>query len=58
MIRHVLIPLVEAQEFDRSNTTMIIVRINYWISKWCVNKGHIEVYRASVDDLLQFHQLK
>jgi hypothetical protein len=22
------------------------------------NKGHIEVYRAIVDDLLQFHQLK
>jgi hypothetical protein len=22
------------------------------------NKGHVEVYRASVDDLLQFHQLK
>jgi hypothetical protein len=22
------------------------------------NKGHIEVYRASVDELLQFHQLK
>jgi hypothetical protein len=22
------------------------------------NKGHIEVYRALVDDLLQFHQLK
>jgi hypothetical protein len=23
-----------------------------------VNKGHVEVYRASVDELLQFHQLK
>jgi hypothetical protein len=23
-----------------------------------VNKGHIEVYRTSVDELLQFHQLK
>jgi hypothetical protein len=22
------------------------------------NKGHIEVYRALVDELLQFHQLK
>jgi hypothetical protein len=23
-----------------------------------VNKGHVEVYRTSVDELLQFHQLK
>jgi hypothetical protein len=23
-----------------------------------VKKGHVEVYRASVDELLQFHQLK
>jgi hypothetical protein len=23
-----------------------------------VNKGHVEVYRALVDELLQFHQLK
>jgi hypothetical protein len=22
------------------------------------NKGHIEVYRASIDELLRFHQLK
>jgi hypothetical protein len=22
------------------------------------SKGHIEVYRASVDELLQFHQIK
>jgi hypothetical protein len=31
---------------------------DYHYPKQGFSKGHIEVYRALVDDLLQFHQLK
>jgi hypothetical protein len=31
---------------------------DYHYPKQCFSKGHVEVYRASIDELLQFHQLK
>jgi hypothetical protein len=34
--------------------TIVIISIQNKV----VNKGHVEVYRTSVDELLQFHQVK
>jgi hypothetical protein len=31
---------------------------DYHYPKQGFSKGHVEVYRASIDELLQFHQLK
>jgi hypothetical protein len=40
-----------------SHSSLLIVIITSTQNK-VVNKGHVEVYRTSVDELLQFHQLK
>jgi hypothetical protein len=42
-----------------SFTSLIFFSCYYYhYPKQSFNKGHIEVYRALVDELLQFHQLK
>jgi hypothetical protein len=42
--------------FTSLNSLLIVVTITTQNKDF--NKGHIEVYRALVDELLQFHQLK
>jgi hypothetical protein len=42
--------------FTSLNSFLIVVTITTQNKDF--NKGHIEVYRALVDELLQFHQLK
>jgi hypothetical protein len=39
-------------------TLLILAIVSISTQNKGFNKGHIEVYRASVDELLQFHQLK
>jgi hypothetical protein len=38
------------------SSPLIVIIIS--TQKKVVNKGHVEVYRTSVDELLQFHQIK
>jgi hypothetical protein len=40
-----------------SHSSLLVVVIISTQNK-VINKGHVEVYRTSVDELLQFHQLK
>jgi hypothetical protein len=40
-----------------SHSSLLVVVIISTQNK-VVNKGHVEIYRTSVDELLQFHQLK
>jgi hypothetical protein len=42
--------------FTSLNSLLVVVTITTQNKDF--NKGHIEVYRALVDELLQFHQLK
>jgi hypothetical protein len=42
--------------FTSLNSLLVVVTITTQDKD--LNKGHIEVYRALVDELLQFHQLK
>jgi hypothetical protein len=42
--------------FTSLNSLLVVVTIT--TPKQGFSKGHIEVYRALVDELLQFHQLK
>jgi hypothetical protein len=42
--------------FTSLNSPLVVVTITTQNKDF--NKGHIEVYRALVDELLQFHQLK
>jgi hypothetical protein len=42
--------------FTSLNSLLVVVTITTQNKDF--NKGHIEVYRALVDELLQFHQLR
>jgi hypothetical protein len=42
--------------FTSLNSLLVVVAITTKNKDF--NKGHIEVYRALVDEILQFHQLK
>jgi hypothetical protein len=42
--------------FTSLNSILVVVTITTQNKDF--NKGHIEVYRALIDELLQFHQLK
>jgi hypothetical protein len=42
--------------FTSLNSLLVVVTITTQTKDF--NKGHIEVYHALVDELLQFHQLK
>jgi hypothetical protein len=42
--------------FNSLNSLLVVVTITTQNKDF--NKGHIEVYRALIDGLLQFHQLK
>jgi hypothetical protein len=42
--------------FTSFNSLLVVVTITTQNKDF--NKGHIEVYRALVDEVLQFHQLK
>jgi hypothetical protein len=42
--------------FTSLNSLLVVVTITTQNKDF--NKGHVEVYRALVDELLQFHQLK
>jgi hypothetical protein len=42
--------------FTSLNSLLVVVTITTQNKDFI--KGHIEVYRASIDELLQFHQLK
>jgi hypothetical protein len=42
--------------FISLNSFLVVVTIT--TQNKDINKGHIEVYRALVDEVLQFHQLK
>jgi hypothetical protein len=46
----------QAFNFTSLNSLLVVVAITTQNKDF--NKGHIEVYRALVDELLQFHQLK
>jgi hypothetical protein len=42
--------------FTSLNSLLVVVTITTQNKDF--NKGHVEVYRALVDEVLQFHQLK
>jgi hypothetical protein len=47
---------VKHSSFTSLNSLLVVVTITTQNKDF--NKGHIEVYRALVDELLQFHHLK
>jgi hypothetical protein len=46
------------KHFSFTSLISLLVIVTITTQNKDFNKGHIEVYRASIDELLQFHQLK
>jgi hypothetical protein len=46
------------KHFSFTSLNSFLVDVTITTQNKNFNKGHIEVYRALVDELLQFHQLK
>jgi hypothetical protein len=44
--------------FNFTSLHSLLVVVNITTQKQEFDKGHIEVYRTLIDELLQFHQLK
>jgi hypothetical protein len=46
------------KHFSSTSLNSLLVVVTVTTQNKDFNKGHVEVYRALVDELLQFHQLK